>query len=461
MKRNSLKVAIFILFLGFGQLTQAQSIPGTLNWYNGEGVGMYTNKAYKMLKKKKSSEVVVAVIDSGVDIEHEDLKGKIWVNTKEIPNNKIDDDKNGYVDDVHGWNFLGNSKGENMNEARLEKTRILAKLSPKYDGINPQEIKSDAEYELYLEVLAAVEADRANFEPYMDMLNKGLLDAETAKYINDQMNFNLNPNYDDRALIGDNPEDLNDRNYGNPDVEGPDALHGTHVAGIIAANRTNTIGVEGVAENVKIMSVRTVPNGDEHDKDVALAIRYAVDNGAKVINMSFGKGYSPKAQWVYDAMAYADSKGVLLVHAAGNDAKDVDVEPNFPTEKYDFQTTELTHILTVGASTRNDDESIIAGFSNFGKNQVDVFAPGFEIYNTVPQSTYMNLQGTSMAAPMVAGMAAMLSSYYPTLTMAQIRESIMKSVVVKKPLVDRCNTGGIVNVVKAVKYCNKLEKSKK
>ncbi|MFM7300288.1 MAG: S8 family serine peptidase, partial [Crocinitomicaceae bacterium] len=168
-----------------------------------------------------------------------------------------------------------------------------------------------------------------------------------------------------------------------------------------------------------------------------------------------------KAQWVYDAMAYADSKGVLLVHAAGNDAKDIDLEPNFPTEKYDFQTTELTHILTVGASTKNDDESIIAGFSNYGKIQVDVFAPGFEIYNTVPQSSYMNLQGTSMAAPMVAGMAAMLSSFYPTLTMAQIREAIMKTVVVKKTLVERCNTGGVVNVVKAVKYCNKLERAKK
>jgi cell wall-associated protease len=460
MKRITTKVSTFIFSMSIGTFALAQAIPGTLNWYNGEGVGMYTNKAYKLLKKKKSNEVIVAVIDSGVDIEHEDLKGKIWVNTKEIPNNKIDDDKNGYIDDIHGWNFLGNMKGENMNEARLEKTRILAKLSPKYEGINPQEIKSDAEYELYLEVLEAVEADRANFEPYMDMLKKGLLDPETAKYINDQVNYNLNPNYDDRALIGDNPDDLNDRNYGNSDVEGPDALHGTHVAGIIGANRNNNLGVEGVADNVKIMSIRTVPNGDEHDKDVALAIRYAVDNGAKVINMSFGKGYSPRAEWVYDAMAYADSKGVLLVHAAGNDAKDVDVEPNYPTEKYDFQTNELVHILTVGASTRNDDESIIAGFSNFGKIQVDVFAPGFEIYNTVPQSAYMNLQGTSMAAPMVAGMAAMLSSYYPSLTMAQIREAIMKTVVVKKPLIERCNTGGIVNVVKAVKYCNKFEKSK-
>ena len=295
----------------------------------------------------------------------------------------------------------------------------------------------------------------------MEMLNKKLLDPETAKYINDQMNFNLNPNYDDRSLLGDNPEDFNDRNYGNPDVEGPDALHGTHVAGIIAADRTNNLGVEGVAENVKIMSIRTVPNGDEHDKDVALAIRYAVDNGAKVINMSFGKAYSPKAQWVYEAMAYADSRGVLLVHAAGNDSKDIDVEPNFPTEKYDFQTTELVHILTVGASTRNDGEDLVAGFSNFGISQVDVFAPGFEIYNTIPQSEYMNLQGTSMAAPMVAGAAAMLASYYPTLTMAEIREAILRTAVPKKPLIDLCNTGGIVNILKAVKYCTKLEKSKK
>ena len=458
MKNNFL---LTILFFGFNYLVLSQAIPGTLNWYNGEGVGMHTNKAYKLLKKRKSKEIIVAVIDSGVDIEHEDLKDKIWTNSKEIPNNKKDDDNNGFIDDIHGWNFLGNSKGENMNEARLEKTRILAKLAPKYEGINPQEIKSDAEYELYLEVLASVEEDRAMYEPYMDMLNKGLLDPETAKYINDQINFNLNPDYDDRTLIGDNPEDLNDKKYGNPDVEGPDALHGTHVAGIIGANRTNNLGVEGVADNVKIMSVRTVPNGDEHDKDVALAIRYAVDNGAKVINMSFGKSYSPRAKWVYEAMAYADSKGVLLVHAAGNDAKDIDLEPNFPTEKYDFQTSDLTHIITVGASTRNDNESIVASFSNYGKGQVDVFAPGFEIYNTVPQSAYMNLQGTSMASPMVAGMAALLASYFPSLTMSQIKDAIVKSVVVKKPLIDLCNTGGVVNVVNAVKYCQKLEKSKK
>ena len=239
MKKIIFKISSLIIAFNIGSFALAQAIPGTLNWYNGEGVGMYTNKAYKMLKKKKSNEVIVAVIDSGVDIEHEDLKGKIWINTKEIPNNKIDDDKNGYVDDVHGWNFLGNSNGKNLNEARLEKTRILAKLSPKYDGINPQEIKSDTEYELYLEVLASVEADRANFEPYIDMLKKGLLDPETAKYINDQINFNLNPSYDDRSVIGDDPEDLNDRNYGNPDVEGEDAWHGTQVAGIIGANRNN------------------------------------------------------------------------------------------------------------------------------------------------------------------------------------------------------------------------------
>ena len=266
------------------------------------------------------------MIDSGVDIEHEDLKGQIWVNEDEIPNNGIDDDNNGYIDDVHGWNFLGNAKGEHVNEARLEKTRILAQLKDKYDGIDPNSIAQDEEYKLYLQVKEEVAADRAQFEQYMDMIDQ--LPKEAQDYIRSQMDYNLNVDFDDRSLIGDDPDDFTDTNYGNNDVEGPDALHGTHVSGIIGALRGNGLGGDGVAENVKIMSLRAVPNGDEFDKDIALAVRYAVDNGAMVINMSFGKAYSPHQKEVYEAFKYADSKGVLLIHAAGNDAKDIDVEPN-------------------------------------------------------------------------------------------------------------------------------------
>ena len=458
---SEIKNTLTLLFVAFYTLSFAQPIEGTLNWYNQEDQGMYTEKAYKFLKKKKSQTVIVGVIDSGVDIEHEDLKGQIWVNEDEIPGNGIDDDNNGYIDDIHGWNFLGNAAGEHVNNARLEMTRILAKLKDKYEGIDPNSIQQDDEYKLYLQVKEDVAKSRAQWEQYMEMLDK--LPADAQDYIKSQMDYNLNVDFDDRSLIGDDPDDFSDVNYGNNDVEGPDALHGTHVSGIIGALRGNGLGGDGVAENVKIMSLRAVPNGDEFDKDIALAVRYAVDNGAMVINMSFGKAYSPHQKEVYEAFKYADSKGVLLIHAAGNDAKDIDVEPNYPTSMYSFQTEALDHFVTIGASTKNKGAEMVASFSNYGAKGVDVFAPGFEIYNTVPQSEYMNLQGTSMAAPMVAGAAAMLKSYYPKLSMKEIKE-VMYSTSVKYPKVEgfdtKSVTGGVVNIFQAAKACKKLSKKK-
>jgi len=456
-----LKRMLTVLFISFSVLSIAQPVEGTLNWYNKEDQGMYTEKAYSYLKKKKSQTVIVGVIDSGVDIEHEDLKGQIWINEDEIPNNGIDDDNNGYIDDMHGWNFLGNAKGEHVNDARLEKTRILAQLKDKYEGIDPNSIDQDDEYRLYLQVKEDVAAGRAQFEQYMDMIDQ--LPKEAQDYIRSQMDYNLNVDFDDRSLIGDDPDDFTDTNYGNNDVEGPDALHGTHVSGIIGALRGNGLGGDGVAENVKIMSLRAVPNGDEFDKDIALAVRYAVDNGAMVINMSFGKAYSPHQKEVYEAFKYADEKGVLLIHAAGNDAKDIDVEPNYPTSMYSFQTEPLDHFVTIGASTKNKGAEMVASFSNYGAKGVDVFAPGFEIWNSVPQSEYMNLQGTSMAAPMVAGAAAMLKSYYPSLSMKEIKDALYSSSV-KYPKVEgfaaKSVTGGVINIYNAAKVCKKLAKKK-
>ena len=458
---TNLKQGIAIFAIAISAKAIAQPVEGTLNWYNQEGQGMFTEKAYKYLKKMESKTVIVGVIDSGVDIEHKDLDGKIWVNSGEIAGNAIDDDNNGYIDDIHGWNFLGNAAGEHVNEARLEKTRILAALAPKYDGIDPNSIEKDAEYELYLKVKEEVASGRAQFEQYMGMLDK--LPEDAQNYIKSQMDYNLNVDFDDRSLIGDDPNDFSDINYGNADVEGPDALHGTHVSGIIGAIRGNALGGDGVAENVKIMVLRAVPNGDEFDKDIALAVRYAVDNGAEVINMSFGKAYSPHQKEVYEAFKYADSKGVLLIHAAGNDAKDIDVEPNYPTSMYSFQTEQLDHFVTIGASTKNKGSELVASFSNYGAKGVDVFAPGFEIFNAVPQSEYMNLQGTSMAAPMVAGAAAMLKSYFPKLTMKEIKE-IMYETSTKYPKVEgfaeKSVTGGVINIYKAAKVCKKLSKKK-
>lgn len=460
MKKHLFSIGFALAIGGFSPIIFGQALPGTLNWYNGEGLGMSTEKAYKLLKKNKSETVVVAVIDSGIDIEHEDLQGKIWVNTKEIPNNGIDDDKNGYIDDVHGWNFLGNAKGENQVHARLEKTRILAKLQDKYEGIDPVSMEYDEEFSLYETVKYEIEGELENFEQYREMIKQGKFDEDTKNYILSQLDYNLNVNYDDRSLIGDNPDDFTDTNYGNKDVEGPDALHGTHVAGIIGAIRGNNKGGDGVAENVKIMSLRAVPDGDEQDKDIALAIRYAVDNGASVINMSFGKAYSPHQMEVYEAFVYADEHGVLLVHAAGNDAKDVDYEPNYPTSMYEFQIEPLAHFLTIGASTKNK-EAVAADFSNFGATRVDVFAPGFEIYNSVPQSEYKNLQGTSMAAPMVTGAAAMLKSYFPNLTMVQIKDILLETAVKNEQLTSLCTTGGYINLYEATKKCMELSKKSK
>jgi cell wall-associated protease len=482
MKKYFVRIGLLLSVLAVPIYYNAQAKPGTLNWYNGEGLGMKTDKAYKLLKGRTPQTVVVAVIDSGMDIEHEDLQGKIWVNTKEIPKNGKDDDGNGYVDDVHGWNFLGNSKGENLEHARLEKTRILAKLIDKYEGIDPYTIETDEEYRLFEEVKYDVENELGNFQQYMGMIKDGAFDKETANYIISKVKYHLNVYHDDRSLIGDNPDNFNDKFYGNGDVEGPDALHGTHVGGIIGAIRGNGKGGDGVADKVLLMSVRAVPDGDEFDKDVALAVRYAVDNGAQVINMSFGKAYSPHQKEVYEAFAYADSKGVLLVHAAGNDAKDVDYEPNFPTSLYDFQDEPLSHFVTVGASTRTrpnpkkskkggevefymdgekGPEGLVASFSNYGQTRVDVFAPGNEIYNSVPQSDYKDLQGTSMAAPMVAGVASMLKSYFPSLTMFEIKEIIFSTATKYPELANKCTTGGVVDVNAAVKACLAKEKAKK
>jgi cell wall-associated protease len=533
MKKRIIQLSLAVFALGITNVLNAQEVKKeVVDWYNGKN-GMQTEQAYKLLKKRKSQTVVVAIIDSGMDIEHEDLKGKIWINEKEVPGNGIDDDGNGYIDDVYGWNFLGNEKVENQNYARLEKTRILAQLSKKYADVEEADVKDadKKEYDLYKQVRDEVAADRAEYEPYlgqMDMLaglieqvptmvaaqlgkekytekdlnkwkptdpqgmqmkqlalaissgklTKDVLEKQK-KQIDQMLNYNLNVDYDDRSLIGDNPNDMKDRKYGNNDVEGPDALHGTHVGGIVGSIRGNKLGGDGVAENVKLMSLRAVPNGDEFDKDIALAVRYAVDNGAQVINMSFGKSYSPLAKDVYEAFEYADSKGVLLVHAAGNDAKDIDVEPNFPTYKYDFQDKRLNHYLTIGASTRfatvkkQANGNLAAAFSNYGQTGVDVFAPGFEIYNAVPQSEYMLLQGTSMAAPMVSGAAALLKSYFPKLSMKEIKDILLTTATSYKGSqqtkpgeqtpVDFGTlsvTGGVINLPAAVKAAIALEATK-
>jgi subtilisin family serine protease len=318
----------------------------------------------------------------------------------------------------------------------------------------------DPIHQMFVDAENSLNEDISQYEEYRPMIGKSMFDKETEDFLIDQLNFNLNINFDDRTLIGDNPDDFTDKNYGNGNAEGPDALHGTHVAGIIGAIRENKKGGDGVADAAVIMSIRAVPNGDEHDKDVALAIRYAVDNGAKVINMSFGKGFSPYHDKVQEAIAYAASKDVLMIHAAGNDAADINYSENYPKKPYYDYVDSLNRkmFLNIGANTRNAGEELVASFSNFGSTEVDVFAPGNEIYNSVPQSEYKNLQGTSMAAPMVAGVAALLKSRFPQASMLQISEAITRTVQKHDILADKCNTGGVVNLFNAAKYLNNIFK---
>ncbi|MDR7208475.1 S8 family peptidase [Flavobacterium piscis] len=426
--------------------------------------GMSVDKAYaELLQGKTGKKVIVGIVDSGVDIEHEDLKGMIWTNPKEIPGNGIDDDKNGFIDDIHGWNFLGDAVHEN-----LEMTRIVKKGddgSPEYKRAL---LQYDEKYKKLLE-------DKANVDFYLnanktikDLLKKDKYTLEDLKAINspdqfilsskkvmtqvltnagsdyeeglneyrdyvyDQFNYNLNKDFDGRKIVGDNPEDIKDTKYGNNIVFGPDkekALHGTHVAGIIAQIRNNNLGGDGVANNVEILTVRAVPDGDEYDKDIALAIRYAVDNGAKVINGSFGKSFSPQKKWVYEAIKYAGKKDVLIVHAAGNDGYNIDETNNinYPNDSEDNIKEFADNLITIGAINKVYGENVVAEFSNFGKINVDVFAPGEEIYATVPNNKYKYLQGTSMASPNAAGVATLIRSYYPKLKAKQVKRILMDS----------------------------------
>ena len=424
--------------------------------------GMSVDKAYaEILKNKKGTKVIIAVIDSGLDIDHEDLKGKIWINTKEIAGNKIDDDKNGFVDDVHGWNFLGDATNENLELTRIVKKggdgsveykNAKAELDDKLAGMMKQKPQVDMIFNADKAVREHLKKEKYTLADLkaITTADAGLTQSKTIMtsiatqagegfqeeiksyidYVYDQVNYNLNVNFDGRKVVGDNPNDMKDTKYGNGNVKGTNvekALHGTHVAGIIAQVKNNKKGGDGiVANNIQIMAVRAVPNGDEYDKDIALAIRYAVDNGAKVINGSFGKDYSPNKEWVFEAIKYAASKDVLIVHAAGNDAKDIDTAPNFPTDE--INGTEIAdNLLTIGALNFECGANMVASFSNFGIKNVDVFAPGVKIYATVPNNKYLYEQGTSMASPNAAGVAALVRSYYPNLTATQVKHILMDS----------------------------------
>lgn len=485
---------------------------------DGAYVGIGTERAYTTLLKDKipQQKVIVAVIDSGVDITHEDIS--IWKNTDEIPENGIDDDQNGYVDDVYGWNFIGGADGDNVYYDTFEVTREMARLNPKYEGVDAASVSEadKAEYSYYIEVKEAFEAEVEEMTGIYENIKNaaGVFEAansimadflETDAFTIDQvkqvssprqevqqskdiilyfdqagisqeqildelkkfegyLEKGLNTSFDPRGVVGDNYADLDERYYGNNNVTGPDAFHGTHVAGIIGAFRNNELGIDGIANSVEIMAVRAVPKGDERDKDIANAIRYAVDNGADVINMSFGKQFSPHKSVVDEAVKYAAAHDVLLVHAAGNESLDNDNTMHFPLEYKKADGGESVSWIEVGASSWEGPRNLAASFSNYGRTSVDVFAPGVDIYSTVPDNKYKHADGTSMASPVVAGLAALLMAYYPQFTAGEIKAIILDSAVsyadqmVTQPGSEEAliafgalsETGGIVNAYRAL-----------
>lgn len=512
-------VAAFLTFLSIISHAQVRSVDSLtakhLNWHladptSDEIMGISATRAWNelLVNRQAKDTIVVAVIDSGIDIEHEDLKNSLWVNTDEIPNNQIDDDSNGYVDDIHGWNFIGNSKGENVNQENLEFTRIyragtshpdyvrarqayeteLDKRKKEKDNVgrfeqNFMAAKSIIKTKTGIEIKTVADFENipASSNPQLkmaiDFLKPRYENGFTEKVLkeikdnnNDYLNYFLNVDFNPRTIVGDNPAEISGV-YGNPDVEGPRADHGTGVAGVIAAARNNGVGIEGIAANVRIMCIRSTPRGDERDKDVAMAIRYAVDNGARIINMSFGKDFSPEKRLVDDAVKYAEQRNVLLVHASGNDGKNVDVEPNFPSNRY-LSGGKATNWLAVGASDREDNEELVAVFSNYGIDQVDLFAPGANIITLDDDGTYNMHDGTSLAGPIAAGVAALVLSYHPELTPQQLIEVLMQSATKRDKLKvlepgrseDRkkvkfsqlSRSGGIVNAYDAIKKADEL-----
>jgi len=531
---------LIVLLVGVTSFSQNSKIEIPKNWHtqNQDSTGIYgisLDKAYGFInsKKIKSKQVVVAVIDSGIDTLHEDLKSVLWTNPKEIPNNGIDDDNNGYIDDVHGWNFLGGKDGRNVKKDSYEAARVYNKLKLKFDNlsvdetklseiekiewanfnkakqrlvgdINPDEIafikklmpvflKGDSvitkdlgkkEYNCTdLDKYVTTNADAKKTKMFLLQLCKGNgTDDITNNQIIDEFDGQIRkseaadhaPEEYRKSIVQDDESNINDRNYGNNDLMAANPFHGTHCAGIIAAVRNNKMGMDGIADNVKIMMVRAVPDGDEHDKDIALAIRYAVDNGAQVISMSFGKEFSPEKQWVDEAVQYAEKMGVLLVHAAGNDGKNVDTTDNFPSPIYKNSNKKATNWITVGASGDPSNGGIAANFSNYGKKEVDIFAPGVQIYSTMPGGDkYGAASGTSMACPVVAGTAALIMSYYPSLTVQQVKYAIEKSAKqitenVKQPgsdesvpFSDLSKSGGLLNAYSAIQLASTLKGERK
>jgi cell wall-associated protease len=522
----------------FGQATIKTEPDPPKNWHlldlKADGFyGVSLNQAYQFLKGKKSKTVVVTTIDSGIDTLQKDLVSILWVNTKEIPGNGIDDDHDGFVDDVHGWDFLG-GKGSKVDYTETaEEVRQYYKLKAKFTGSSTAPAGLEKEYaywqrvktvydstisrarneikeltsevnvltatNYYLKRELKLQSDQTFTKTDLDRIknaNDTIAQSKTvwesvfasigdnttnAKVLKDltdyyaKLNNTLNPDLEARArIVGDDPDIRATAPYGNNILKAPDASHGTGVAGLIGAVRNNGYGIDGIADNVRIMAIKAVPNGDEYDKDVANAIHYAVDHGAKIINMSFGKKTSPHKDWVDEAFKYAAAKDVLLVMASGNDSQNIDVKPEFPNASYlDGSTTD--NVINVGASGPNLDPTLAASFTNYGQQHVDVFAPGVKVTSINMDAEFNTEDGTSFSAPIVSGIAALCLEYYPELSAAQLKRAILESAVpltgtmVIKPgskgekvdFTTLSKTGGVVNAYRALQLASKMKGTRK
>ncbi|WP_420571373.1 S8 family serine peptidase [Kordia sp.] len=492
--------------------------------------GISLDKAYKeLLKDKKGDTIIVALLDNRIDSEHEDIKDFIWVNNNEIPNNNKDDDDNGFIDDVNGWNFLGNINGENVGRARFESTRIIEKYEKVFSDSNINAIskENNDNFKLYKKAKEAYakSLDEVNYGfHYFDSLDQNKINlekelSETFPNINltiknlekvkkdhptkaDEittyisylkypdwsesrraslqafLKIHLNLDYKEREVIGDNVEDLNDTNYGNGNITASTSSshnHAIKVAGVLGANRQNNIGIRGISNNLKIMPVSVSPTGDEQDKDIALGIRYAVDNGAKIIIMTFTKFLVQHEDWLSDALKYAEKNDVLIVLSAGNSASNSDFKKTYPNDYNSKNIEYINNVIVVGGIRNSLDEKLVSEFSSYGKNNVDVFAPARSIYTTLRNNKYGYESGTSMSAPIVAGIAALIRCHYPNLTAPEVKQIIMKSgislnIMVNKPSTSKekelvpfsslSKSGKIVNAYNALLMAEEVSKKK-
>lgn len=535
----AISAALLIGFSASAQQMPDNQPPPPKNWHEMDlqtdgYYGISLDKAYLFLKGKKSKTVLVATIDSGIDTLQKDLQGVLWINPNEKNNGK-DNDNNGYIGDIHGWNFLGGPGGKCDYNETTEEVREYNRLKGKYLMATGATAGDTKGYNYWLKVKAVYDStvtksssEIQQLAPIMNAL------VTTSSYIKKKLNLKaddsftmadlnkLEPNNDTTAsskniwtmifqqeggntnstkeikglseylakinndvtpdldarkrIVGDDPNNWTDKKYGSNLLKFEDAMHGTMVAGFIGALRNNGYGINGVADNVRIMAIKAVPNGDEYDKDIANAIRYAVDNGAKVVNMSFGKKLSPHKDWVDAAFKYAAAHDVLLVQAAGNDNLDVDDKPEFPNDTFeDGSGTDADNVISVGASGPKNDEKLAATFSNYGKKNVDIFAPGVKVTSIMMDAEFNTEDGTSFSSPITAGIAALILEYYPNLSAKQLKQAILASAkpltgtMVLKPgsTTDKVDfstlskTGGIVNAYDALQAASKMKGERK